>query len=523
MATNEENQKDKVPVSKSIFKEWLEQLQQESWQLELLISGFAIYGIYASRPLIQELSIVARIETDGLLGAIASSFVSVLSNGWLIFFINLIIHVIFRGLWIGAIGLRYVSDDIDFKSLNYSDVFTNYLKKKIGSYDEFIEKLERVCSVIFAYTFLLFLLFFSGVMFGISLIIITYIGQKLSVDQNPIFALLVTCYVLVGVIVFVDFITLGGLKKVKDTWVSKGYLYVFRFYSTITLSFLYRPLLYNFIDNKYTVRLFYLSLPYIFIVVFGKSIVSNNVYPYLPPESELKEYGLKIYDFNYDDLRAKWLEEYPNEERKLNKESLPTLTLETFEIKDQVTSLFVKLTTNTNRIFQENDDHIPFYKENLSISWFNLDHAEDSTLDSLEENKDNIARELFAQLRKLRKEIKSSGNELESDIRYIELKDSISRHHQYYTKAIEDYNQRKSKMALDRYMDQMTFFIDEDTLKIDKYFFYDHPNFNEKGIKCFFRTDSLSAGFHDLKLKRYYMDDSKIDSSNYVLPFLKIQ
>jgi hypothetical protein len=34
--------------SKSVFKEWLEKLQQESWQLELLISGFVAFGIYSA-------------------------------------------------------------------------------------------------------------------------------------------------------------------------------------------------------------------------------------------------------------------------------------------------------------------------------------------------------------------------------------------------------------------------------------------------------------------------------------------
>jgi len=30
---------------KPFFKEWLEKLQQESWQLELIISGIAILGL----------------------------------------------------------------------------------------------------------------------------------------------------------------------------------------------------------------------------------------------------------------------------------------------------------------------------------------------------------------------------------------------------------------------------------------------------------------------------------------------
>ena len=43
--------------------------------------------------------------------------------------INLILHVVLRGLWIGAIGLRYVSSEIDYEALNYGKRFTKYLQK----------------------------------------------------------------------------------------------------------------------------------------------------------------------------------------------------------------------------------------------------------------------------------------------------------------------------------------------------------------------------------------------------------
>ena len=40
--------------TKSEFSKWLEQLQQESWQLELLISGLAILGIWEGKSLLDE-------------------------------------------------------------------------------------------------------------------------------------------------------------------------------------------------------------------------------------------------------------------------------------------------------------------------------------------------------------------------------------------------------------------------------------------------------------------------------------
>lgn len=57
---------------------------------------------------------------------------------------NLIIHIVLRGLWIGALGLRYVSGEIDYDNLNYSDKFTNYLKKKVGSFDNYIWKVRKL-------------------------------------------------------------------------------------------------------------------------------------------------------------------------------------------------------------------------------------------------------------------------------------------------------------------------------------------------------------------------------------------
>lgn len=62
--------------------------------------------------------------------------------------LNLIIHVILRGLWIGALGFRYVSEYIDFDTLNYYSKFIKFLRKRIGSFDEFIEKFEANHTII---------------------------------------------------------------------------------------------------------------------------------------------------------------------------------------------------------------------------------------------------------------------------------------------------------------------------------------------------------------------------------------
>jgi len=255
---------------KKLFTEWLEQLQQESWQLELLISGFALFGIWESRELLTEfreyLDIHNPVNSDAI---VAVRFLgAMLQVAWFIFFINLLIHVILRGLWIGAIGLRYVSGEIDYKSLEYSEFFQSYLSKKVGRFDNYIERLEKVCSVIFAYTFLLFFLFFSFTIFLLETTFLARIIDFLFLEKGNtessvgvLATIVVVLFILGGLIVFIDFITLGSIKKIRHRGISKAYSYLYRFYSFITFSFIYRPLLYNFIDYKHTRKLVWFSIP----------------------------------------------------------------------------------------------------------------------------------------------------------------------------------------------------------------------------------------------------------------------
>ena len=133
------------------FKKLLQRLQEESWQLELIISGFAIFGLFTAVEPINEAAELAQSKQQIVKFIIL--IIAVVSCAILIF--NLLLHVVLRGLWIGALGLRYVSGDIDYDTLNYSDKFTNYLKKKVGSFDKYVATLENYCSVMFAISFLL--------------------------------------------------------------------------------------------------------------------------------------------------------------------------------------------------------------------------------------------------------------------------------------------------------------------------------------------------------------------------------
>ena len=517
-------------TTKDLFRKWLEKLQQESWQLELLISGFALYGVYASKSIITELSLYSDKVSNPFFLNVITTFLNV---GWKIFFINLLIHVILRSLWIGAIGLRYVSGEIDYQSLNYSEKFTTYLEKKVGDYDDFIEKLERICSVLFSYTFLLFLLFLSAILYllvGIGpILVLENLNHDRLVKLAPILNLLwIYPYILFSLVVFVDFISLGGLKRVKENFIAKLYMPIYRFFSTITLSFLYRPLIYNFIDDRYTKRLFFLSIPYIMLVTFGHRIVSSKDNPHIANiGTTLSTTGLGISYHNYDDL----VKEHREEGSKLmgNRNRIPNVRLNAYYQEDEFNSIFIKTKRDDKEILEKKFGIPTHYAKGLRFSLFNYSKVEEHPEEKIISDK---YKELFSTIMSERKELSRSlrRNKSDSDSTTKKYIDSLDLRIDYLSRKkeleIKNFNQSKHEKILQAYMDLFHFSIDgksyQDSLQC---FFTTHANNNEKGLLCHYSTAHLSKGVHIADVSRIYnfeeMKNMRLDTAYYKIPFIK--
>jgi len=251
------------------FKKLLDNLQQESWQLELIISGFAIYGLIAGYDSIDIELLKAVQKEEGF----TSFMLSTLLTSMLILIIILLTHVIIRGLWIGAIGLRYVSGDIEYRNLNYSEKFRSFLKEKVGSFDHYISRLENICSTLFALAFLMIFYLISFFMvIGVLAVSINYL-EIIKSTSETLYAFIKGIFIFIFVfsvlLLLIDFLGAGILKKYK--WTSVIYYPIYRVFSYITLSFLYRPLVYNFLDQKKARWIGILIVPVYFIVTFFSS------------------------------------------------------------------------------------------------------------------------------------------------------------------------------------------------------------------------------------------------------------
>jgi hypothetical protein len=282
----------KATTSTKNFKTWLDKLQWESWQMELLISGFSIVLLLKAVEQADVFSgylSVNAISGDNVIMILGIMGFAILASVYILL-INLIIHIILRGLWIATVGLRSLSNKISYSRLGYSERFHKYLLRKTGSYDSYVARLEGACSSIFAFSFLLAFVVIATILslaFTLMVLLVSFYFNK----ENPfsgseivggISALIVLVLIIPTQLLYLfDFLTLGGLKRIKWRWFSRLYLPIYRFYSALTLAPVYRPLLYNMLSNRFSKRLVLLAIPYLILITVLSTFFLDG-HPYFP-------------------------------------------------------------------------------------------------------------------------------------------------------------------------------------------------------------------------------------------------
>ena len=108
------------------FQKLLNKLQQESWQLELLISGFAIFGLISSLAPIKRMG-----QEAAAVESYTKAFFIIAGSACMVLIVNLVIHVVLRGLWIGAIGYVTFLEKLIMMHLTIENVLQIILKTRL--------------------------------------------------------------------------------------------------------------------------------------------------------------------------------------------------------------------------------------------------------------------------------------------------------------------------------------------------------------------------------------------------------
>ena len=250
--------------------------------------------------------------------------------------------------------------------------------------------------------------------------------------------------------------------------------------------------------------------------------------PHFPEQSGNENFISKhvVISNNYDDLREKNLA-ISNSSRK----RIRMISLSNYEITSNYASVFIRQAGVDEKLLSEKYGITPYRKSGLRHTIFKGKIA-DSTILNLENQKSTALLKLIKQ----RREIKKDSSKFTKGLNTGKYNKNISNLDDYmkyrrdsiikvWNKRIENENGKKLVQIKSALLNANQIFIDgvsyNDSLKCK---FYTHPNMNEKGLLCYFPTDSINKGEHLLTLKfKTYRKEAidSIDIHTVQIPFWK--
>ncbi len=225
--------------------DWLDDIQNRSWEPELFISGGVIFTLFQITGAIQRQSFLLLQKTGYIEPVIIANFLVAALNA-LIFGFGL--HLALRGFWVASVCLSYVfpkgiqTEKVD----HYASPFKRRVHRLIDTSVDLVVWMESASSIMFFLSFLFFSLIISVLA---TLIVITPNSSLLELGPTIYAIIRVGSYILLflGFIYAIDFLTMGFIKRQKK--IAKLYYPIYWLFSILTLSFLYRSAYYTLVTN----------------------------------------------------------------------------------------------------------------------------------------------------------------------------------------------------------------------------------------------------------------------------------
>jgi hypothetical protein len=434
---------------------WLQRLQQESWELELLVSGFSILLLYKAIGFLTDKTEEIDLFLNSSLpsSTMVSIFMNilVLSLGALI--INLTLHLLMRGFWVGIVGLGSVAPKTDFDKLKYSSFFTEKLKLRVGNLDKLVVFLDNISSLVFAFAFLIifmllalaiYMVFLLAVLGGANMLI-QYMSGGLA-DVFSIFASgILILIIITGLIYLFDFLSLGLIKKSKR--LSRIYYPIYVFYGWITLAFLYRVIYYNLMSRYSRRRIALVLGGYLLLLMLVPSLYMDH----------------GIYFDDNDDkyfISANYYDNLRNRTDVIEKVSIPSkITSETF------LPLFIRYNPEYNSTIKK---RFPDFNP-------------------------------------------SKTQELKSDLKFEVGFGNLHIGYGYRDK------EKDPETALKCLSDFYNIYLDDSLITNAPVYFSEHPNRGEIGIEAMLDIATLQRGKHTVEVKLEYLKDSGLLEKSYAI------
>ena len=426
-------------------KDWLDKLQTDSWNLELLITGFSIFLLTQADPFITDKLIRPLQNQYDLPPNILSTIMPVLlslkvASSLLIF--ALIVLIVLRGYWIGLIGLRSVQTDIRWDRLKMSDLFLQRMGIQLSGLEGKIHKLDKICSSLFAFSFLVILSYISFCLFLSYLPLVNYLLFQLQQNSSDavVFAVrlvripVMLFFTIGGVLYLVDTLTVGMLIK-RWKWPTRLFWPFYLAIGHLILAHWYRPLYYYLASMFGRLRMALIITPLFALIFFSPFMRFTRDY-YFPDKTT--EWHANIND--YDDERP--------ERDYIHTASIPSKIVEGAQLP-----LFIRYRPLLNEYLK---NKCPDYKT----------------------GKNSVI---------------VTGLQFKNNDIYVGNAERDEPDAEQLLKCITGIFQVK---------------IDSVEYPVSDFMYYIHPNRSEKGITGILPIDSLTVGSHEITIRNFVTADS---------------
>lgn len=225
---------------------WINKVQEESWQAELLVSGAVIVALfYAPNFVITWLeSIIYRADT--FMVPFISMFSMFVMTGVYILIILLVIHFFIRAWWVAMLGLDFVFPngvgDRPFMTMS-KGVLDRY-KRDLKAPKEEIKRLDDIGSLMFSviltYLMIYFAISFWVIVIGLIMRIAYHFFPGIVEYQNYI---LLGLYILILIPAIKSY--LRKRKKIESDEIDEKYYNFIKKQGKITYLIFYQPVTYT--------------------------------------------------------------------------------------------------------------------------------------------------------------------------------------------------------------------------------------------------------------------------------------
>ncbi len=201
-------------------QEKLRELTTQSWNLELAISGVAMFSILQLPDLLDSafasLNYNFLLHTDGFAGLLPSLAYSMTRTALNVLFVAFLANFVMRAFWVGLVGLLAVfPSGIHYDRMPFSTPLTQQrMADELGPLDRYILWLDKRCNIVFALAFQ-----FVSFLVVISLLYVISLAFYLLVKPNvPADVWLAIKFGVGGVVaIFYVALIVLSLKKVKES------------------------------------------------------------------------------------------------------------------------------------------------------------------------------------------------------------------------------------------------------------------------------------------------------------------